>query len=152
MIVAEINEFDAKGDKVDYVAYNKLLNDLRAKFEDADFEVQIIGFAKQIGDIADGAEGAQVLRHGPAADHHRGLLVLPLAAFTLLPVACSLVAGVAVRHPAPARLRARSAGGAGALPGVRHRRLARRAADQYIVRGIASGQSCEAARASFRAC
>ncbi|MFX5747532.1 hypothetical protein ABTE19_21650, partial [Acinetobacter baumannii] len=27
MIIAEINEFDANGKKVDYLAYNKLLND-----------------------------------------------------------------------------------------------------------------------------
>ena len=58
MVIAEINEFDAQGHKIDYVAYNHLLEQqIRAKFEDKDFEVQIIGFAKQIGDVADGAAG-----------------------------------------------------------------------------------------------
>ncbi|MDH4556204.1 RND family transporter [Pseudomonas sp. BN417] len=56
MITAELNEVDASGAHLDYVAYNQVLEQqIRAKFEDAKFEVQIIGFAKQIGDIADGA-------------------------------------------------------------------------------------------------
>lgn len=55
MIVAELHERDREGKALDYVAYNRILEELRAKFEDAQFEVQIIGFAKQIGDIADGA-------------------------------------------------------------------------------------------------
>lgn len=56
MITAELNEFDAGGAHLDYVAFNHVLEkEIRQQFEDGDFEIQIIGFAKQIGDIADGA-------------------------------------------------------------------------------------------------
>ncbi|NMG67066.1 MMPL family transporter [Azoarcus indigens] len=90
MIVAELAERDRDGRQIDYVAYNKLLEALRAKFEDADYEIQIIGFAKQIGDIADGASA--VLEFCAIA-----LLLTALAVywychslrFTLLPVVCS---------------------------------------------------------------
>ncbi len=92
MITAELNEYDAQGKKIDYVAYNRLLEDqIRAKFEDGDFEIQIIGFAKQIGDVADGARS--VLKFCAIA------LLLTAAAvywycrsvrFTLLPIFCSL--------------------------------------------------------------
>ncbi|MGS0625748.1 efflux RND transporter permease subunit, partial [Ralstonia sp. VS2407] len=64
---------------------------IRKKFEDGNYEIQIIGFAKQIGDIADGAKGVLV---------YCGIaLVLTALAvywycrsirFTILPVACSL--------------------------------------------------------------
>jgi len=92
MVVAELAETDKDGQHLDYVAYNHLLEQqIRAKFEDADFEVQIIGFAKQIGDIADGASA--VLEFCAVA-----LLLTALAVywyshsirFTLLPVVCSL--------------------------------------------------------------
>ncbi|PRX19205.1 hypothetical protein B0G75_13814 [Paraburkholderia sp. BL18I3N2] len=56
MIVADLNDRTADGEKLDYVIYNKLIeNQIRKKFEDKDFEIQIIGFAKQIGDISEGA-------------------------------------------------------------------------------------------------
>ncbi|MDC8786395.1 efflux RND transporter permease subunit [Roseateles koreensis] len=91
MIIVELNEVDADGKPLDYVAYNANLESLRAKFEDADFEVQIIGFAKQIGDIADGARGVLVFCAV-------ALVLTALAVYwychslslTLLPVACSL--------------------------------------------------------------
>lgn len=92
MVTAEIIEFDREGHKVDYVAYNHVLEEqIRKKFEDADYEIQIIGFAKQIGDIADGASA--VLEFCVIA-----LLLTALAVywychslrFTLLPIACSL--------------------------------------------------------------
>jgi predicted RND superfamily exporter protein len=92
MITAELNERDA-GDKVlDYVAFNHLLeSQIRKPFEDAGYEIQIIGFAKQIGDIADGATA--VLGFCGIA-----LLLTALAVywyshsirFTLLTIACSL--------------------------------------------------------------
>lgn len=90
MIVAELAEVDKDGNKIDYVAYDKLLEELRGKYEDTDFEIQIIGFAKQIGDIANGASA--VLEFCAVA------LLLTAAAvywychslrFTLLPVLCS---------------------------------------------------------------
>ncbi|KVT52697.1 RND transporter [Burkholderia ubonensis] len=56
MITAELNERDRAGNVLDYVAFNRLLEQqIRKPFEDAGYEIQIIGFAKQIGDIADGA-------------------------------------------------------------------------------------------------
>ncbi|MEO8388758.1 efflux RND transporter permease subunit [Polaromonas sp.] len=92
MITAELLEFDADNTKLDYVAYNRILEEkIRAKFEDENFEIQIIGFAKQIGDIADGARS--VLKFCAVA-----LLLTAIAVFwycrslrfTLLPIACSL--------------------------------------------------------------
>lgn len=92
MITAELNEYDREGVHIDYVAYNRVLEQqLRAKFEDADFEVQIIGFAKQIGDIADGAsavlEFCGVALLLTAAAVYWYCRSVPL---TLLPLACSL--------------------------------------------------------------
>ena len=56
MVSAELKEFDADGKRLDYMAFNRLLeSELRQRFEDAAFEIQIIGFAKQVGDIAEGA-------------------------------------------------------------------------------------------------
>jgi predicted RND superfamily exporter protein len=92
MITAEISEVGADGKKVDYVQYNHLLEkNLRAAYEDGDYDIQIIGFAKQIGDIADGAKG--VLAFCGIA-----LLLTALAVywyshslrFTVLPIVCSL--------------------------------------------------------------
>lgn len=92
MITADLEEYDAKGQRLDYVAYNDVLEkQLREKFEDGDFEIQIIGFAKQIGDIAQGA--SSVLEFCLLA------LLLTAAAvywychsvrFTLLALGCSL--------------------------------------------------------------
>ena len=91
MITAELNEFDASGVRIDYVAYNQVLEELRSRFEDKDFEVQIIGFAKQIGDIAAGASAvlefclvALLLTAGAVYWYCRSWR------FTLLPLACSL--------------------------------------------------------------
>ncbi|WP_158940819.1 RND family transporter [Burkholderia sp. S171] len=92
MITAELNERDATGKVLDYVAFNHLLeSQIRKPFEDAGYEIQIIGFAKQIGDIADGATA--VLGFCGIA-----LLLTALAVywyshsirFTLLTIACSL--------------------------------------------------------------
>ncbi|QDF97882.1 RND transporter [Azoarcus sp. DD4] len=90
MIVAELLERDRDGHALDYVAYNRLLEELRSRYEDDRFEIQIIGFAKQIGDIADGASA--VLEFCAIA-----LVLTALAVFwycrsvrfTLLPIACS---------------------------------------------------------------
>lgn len=92
MITADLSDYDTDGKKLDYIAYNKLLEDnIRKKFEDDKFEVQIIGFAKQIGDIANGA--SSVLIFCAIA-----LLLTALAVywyshsikFTVLPILCSL--------------------------------------------------------------
>jgi hypothetical protein len=92
MVVAELNERDALGRPLDYVSFDRTLEDkVRRPFEDADFEIQIIGFAKQMGDIAEGASG--VLLFCSIA-----LMLTALAVFwycrsvllTILPIACSL--------------------------------------------------------------
>ncbi len=92
MITAEINELDAQGLHLDYVAYNQRIeHELRTRFEDADFEVQVIGFAKQMGDIAEGGRSVIVF-FGIA------LLLTLLAVYwychswrlAFLPVLCSL--------------------------------------------------------------
>lgn len=92
LITAELVEVGQDGKKLDYVAYNHVLEEkIRKQFEDGNFEIQIIGFAKQIGDIADEASG--VLEFCAIA-----LLLTALAVywychsirFTLLPIACSL--------------------------------------------------------------
>lgn len=92
MITAEINERDRAGRTLDYVAFNRLLEQqIRGRFEDADYEIQIIGFASQVGQIADGASG--VLGFCGIA-----LLLTAVAVywychsirFTILPIVCSL--------------------------------------------------------------
>ena len=92
MITAELNERDRNGKVLDYVAFNHLLEQqIRKPFADAGYEIQIIGFAKQIGDIADGATA--VLGFCAIA-----LLLTALAVywychsvrFTVLLIACSL--------------------------------------------------------------
>jgi predicted RND superfamily exporter protein len=92
MITLELNERDREGRTLDYIAYNRILEEqIRKKLEDATFEIQMIGFAKQIGDIADGASA--VLEFCAIA-----LLLTALAVywycrsvrFTVLVIGCSL--------------------------------------------------------------
>lgn len=97
MIVADLLEFNpqtkARLDYLDFAA--RLENDLRGKHEDAQFEIQIVGFAKQIGDIAEGAKSV--------AQFFLLAFVLTTAALyaytrswrlTFLPLFCSLVSVV----------------------------------------------------------
>ncbi|HJW55451.1 MAG TPA: efflux RND transporter permease subunit [Burkholderiaceae bacterium] len=94
MIVADLLENDLHtGKKLDYLDLAaRLENEIRKKYEDDKFEVQIIGFAKQIGDIADGAKSVMLFF----------LLAFVLTAaavymytrnwkMTFLPLSCSLV-------------------------------------------------------------
>jgi len=92
MITAEIEDVDREGNKLDYVAYNRVVEEkIRKAFEDDRYEIQIIGFAKQVGDIAEGA--SSVLVFCTVA-----LLLTAMAVYwychslrlTLLPIACSL--------------------------------------------------------------
>lgn len=92
LVTAEIAEILPDGSSIDYVAYNRVLEEkVRQKFEDEHFEIQIIGFAKQIGDIADGAKSVLIFC-GIA------LVLTALAVYwychsiklTLLPIFCSL--------------------------------------------------------------
>lgn len=92
MIISDIIESNSDGTKLDYIEYNRKLEaELRGKFEDGKYEVQMIGFAKQIGDIADGASSVIVF--------FTIALLLTAAAvywychsvrFTILPLVCSL--------------------------------------------------------------
>ena len=59
LIAAEVMDPDPHtGEPLDYIAFGHSLEDqIRKKFENQDVEIQIIGFAKEVSDIADGAEG-----------------------------------------------------------------------------------------------
>ena len=92
MITAEIGEVGIDGKKIDYVDYNHIIDaTVRKPFEDAGYDIQIIGFAKQIGEIADGAKSVLVFCA-------IALLLTALSVywychslpFTILPIVCSL--------------------------------------------------------------
>ncbi len=93
MITADLDEINAQGQHIDYVAFDRGIEaNIRSKFEDDDYEIQIIGFAKQIGDISEGA--ASVLHFCVIALILTGLAVYWYCRslkLTLLPLACSLV-------------------------------------------------------------
>ncbi|CAM5446002.1 efflux RND transporter permease subunit [Thauera mechernichensis] len=58
MISAELLEIDPNtGARLDYLAVAKQLEDLRTRHADDGLDVHIIGFAKAVGDITDGARG-----------------------------------------------------------------------------------------------
>jgi uncharacterized protein len=94
MVVADLMETDPTTHlPLDYLELNhRIEKEIRARYEDGAFQVQIIGFVKQIGDIADSATG--VLQFFALA------FVLTVAAvywytrskrMTFLPLVCSLV-------------------------------------------------------------
>lgn len=58
MVVAELQDYDpSTGKQLDYFDLaEKLENQIRDKYENEDYTVRIIGFAKLVGDIADGAK------------------------------------------------------------------------------------------------
>ena len=97
MIVADLLEEDpGTHEKLDYLALaGKLEAELRGKLETPEHEIEIIGFAKQIGDIADGARGVAVF-------FALATLLTVLAVYwycrswllTLLPIFCSMVSVV----------------------------------------------------------
>ncbi|MBN2975749.1 efflux RND transporter permease subunit [Pseudomonas sp. FP597] len=93
MITADLDEINAQGQHIDYVAFDRgIETNIRSKFEDDDYEIQIIGFAKQIGDISEGA--ASVLHFCVIALILTGLAVYWYCRslkLTLLPLVCSLV-------------------------------------------------------------
>ncbi|MBI3367917.1 MAG: MMPL family transporter, partial [Burkholderiales bacterium] len=62
MVTADLLDADPHTRQpTDYIALGPQIEKaLRAKFEDQDIEIQIIGFAKQISDIAEGAQGVVV--------------------------------------------------------------------------------------------
>lgn len=97
MVVAELADPDpATGKRLDYLDFSKRLEkEVRDKFSDADTQIQIIGFAKQMGDISEGATSvieffalAFVLTAIAVYWYTRSL------ALTFLPLVCSLVSVV----------------------------------------------------------
>jgi uncharacterized protein len=62
MVTADLLDVDPKTKlPTDYIALGPQIEaELRGKFEDAGHEIRIIGFAKQISDIAEGAQGVVV--------------------------------------------------------------------------------------------
>jgi predicted RND superfamily exporter protein len=59
LIAAELMDPDPHtGEPLDYIAFgHSLETQIRRKYENPDVEIQIIGFAKEVSDIADGAQG-----------------------------------------------------------------------------------------------
>ena len=57
LVIAELQEIDPlTREKLDYLDLaERLESEVRARYEDTDVEIQIVGFAKFVGDIADGA-------------------------------------------------------------------------------------------------
>lgn len=119
MVLAELADPDPQtGQRLNYLEFSQRLEDeIWAKYGDDQYEVQIIGFAKQMGDI--GAGATSVMGFFALA-----FLLTVLAvywytrswALTFLPLCCSLVSVVwPVRHHHAARLRPRPAGDPGAF-------------------------------------
>jgi uncharacterized protein len=97
MVVADLLDSDpVTKQKLDYLDLSrKLEQEVRQKLENSDFEVQIIGFAKEIGDIADGAKS--VLRFFLLAFMLTAAAVYMYSrswVLTVLPLACSLASVV----------------------------------------------------------
>lgn len=97
MVVAELTEVDpVTGKTLDYQAFsNELELQIREKFSDEQFDIQIIGFAKQMGDISAGASGvvsffllAFLLTAGAVYWYTRSW------SLTFLPLICSLTSVV----------------------------------------------------------
>ena len=97
MIVADLLEEDpGTHEQLDYLGLaTRLEQEVRGKLETPEHEIEIVGFAKQIGDIADGARGvagffalATVLTALAVYWYCRSLLL------TLLPIFCSMVSVV----------------------------------------------------------
>ncbi len=97
MVVADLLEEDSNThQKLDYLDLaEKLETDIRAKLETPEHEIEIIGFAKQIGDIAAGARGV-------AGFFALATLLTILAVYwycrsvllTVLPIICSMMSVV----------------------------------------------------------
>ena len=97
MVVAELADPDpATGQRLNYLEFSQRLEDeLRTRYSDADFDVQIIGFAKQMGDIGAGAKSV-------VAFFALAFVLTLLAVYwytrswvlTFLPLFCSLVSVV----------------------------------------------------------
>ncbi len=94
MVWANLLEEDPQtGEKLDYREVAGQLEDIRTEFENDDFTVHIIGFAKIVGDISDGAES--VVWFFLVAFIVTGILLYLYSRslwLTCLPLACSSIA------------------------------------------------------------
>ncbi len=96
-ISAQLLEVDpATGEKLDFIKVSRLLEEqIREKYQSEQIDVHIIGFAKVIGDIADGAK--RVILFFFIAFVITSLLVFLYTRstiLTLIPLCCSLIAVV----------------------------------------------------------
>lgn len=97
MISAQLLEVDPDtGEKLDTIAFAAALEqNIRGKYQSGSISVHIIGFAKMVGDVADGAKG--VLLFFAIAIAVTTIMVFFFCRsvmLTILPIACSLIAVV----------------------------------------------------------
>lgn len=95
MITAQLQEINPETQqKLDTIAFaGALEKEVRQKFENDQISIQIIGFAKMVGDVAQGARG--VLVFFAVAILITGIMVYLFSKsfkLTVLPIACSLIA------------------------------------------------------------
>ncbi|QBY05823.1 RND family transporter [Thalassotalea sp. HSM 43] len=95
MVKASLMEMDPQtGEKLDTLKISKQLEDeIRGKFEKDNISIHIIGFAKMVGDIANGAQG--VVTFFAIAIAITAVMVYLFCksiTLTLLPITCSLIA------------------------------------------------------------
>ncbi|MFD2166576.1 RND family transporter [Thalassotalea euphylliae] len=97
MVTASLMEIDPDtGEKLDTLKIAKQLEeDIRQKYENNKISVHVIGFAKMVGDVADGAKG--VVAFFALAIAITAVMVFFFCrsiTLTFLPIACSLIAVV----------------------------------------------------------
>lgn len=95
MVTAQLQEINPDtNEKLDTIAFaNQLEKDVRGQFENDKITVHIIGFAKMVGDVANGAKG--VLAFFAVAILITAVMVFLFSksiTLTILPIACSLIA------------------------------------------------------------
>lgn len=95
MVTAQLQEINPDtNEKLDTIAFaNQLETDVRGQFENDQISVHIIGFAKMVGDVANGAKG--VLAFFAVAIAITAVMVYLFSkslTLTILPIACSLIA------------------------------------------------------------
>ena len=95
MVKSSLMESDPQtGDKLNTIAFaDKLEHEIRQEFEKGDISIHIIGFAKMVGDVAEGAKGV-VAFFGVAIIITAVMVFLfcQSISLTILPIICSLVA------------------------------------------------------------
>jgi len=95
MVTAQLQETNPDtNEKLDTIAFaNQLETDVRGQYENDQISVHIIGFAKMVGDVANGAKG--VLAFFAVAIAITAVMVYLFSkslTLTILPIACSLIA------------------------------------------------------------